>query len=217
MQRAGLLTCGSPKDVAAEPANWEKATAIFVATLWANNIHADTVRAVGTILDGEPAMAPDCKDARILEMVEMAAAEDWTVRIAWLLEKLGFTPVAEPPDLTRWSEISTIVTEEAKVAGHFLTCMAVHYPIFLPQEIKDWDDLLVRFGQELVAKGFPRDEVVALMTGAASEKIWTRASGEAAMSLKADCNADAKWYDNWVIYAPHALRSRLGAILFPSR
>lgn len=217
MQRAGSLACGgAPKDAAAEQASWQKGKAIFVATLWANAVPAETVRAVEASLGAEP--APDCKDERLLELVGMATDDDWTARIGRVLERLGFTIIAEPPDLTQWSAISTVVAEEAKIAGRFLSCMAVHYPVFLPEEVKDWDDLLVASGQQLVARGFPRDDVVGLLAGAASDRIWTRVSGEAAVALKADCNDDAKWYENWVIYfAPHALRSRLGAIIAPSQ
>lgn len=196
--RGVSLACPDIPAAADADAAWEKTKATLVATLRANWVSAATVKTIAESLDAVPA-APDCADEWLRGGAEQMAA-DWLGRVTAQLDGLGFSVVARPPQAADWEAIEAIVAEQAKAQGRLLECLAVRDPRFLPDEVNRWDSDLTKASLVLSAKGFDVEAIAALLSPATASSIWHPVTGEEATALKADCDTDMGWYDQWSMF-----------------
>ena len=194
--QAFVLAC----DVPAAPdaaAAWDKTKAVVVATLSFNRVTPDTVAQVKASLDSLPAET-DCADARLRGAAELIAS-DWVGWMTYQLEQLGFTIKTDLPDPAIWEAAKPIIVEQTEREARLLACLAVREPLLLPGEVNRWDKEVVATVERLVGYGFSHESILPLLRGIAVT-IWQPVDGQAAEALKADCDADAQWYEDWSMF-----------------
>ncbi len=207
--QAFVLACDvpAPTDVAAA---WDKTKDMVVATLTFNRATPDTVSHIKASLETLPTSV-DCDDERLRGAAERMAA-DWVGRMTYELEQLGFTIKAELPDPTIWEAAEPIIVEEVRREARLLACLAVREPLLLPVEVHRWDNEVVATVERLVEYGYTHERVLTLLRGV-SLNIWRPVDGKEAEALKADCDADTGWYDDWAMFNVPRIRQPVEDLL----
>jgi hypothetical protein len=186
--------CAGPKSPVANKANWEKAKAIFVATLWANDFPIVFVRTAQKSLDAPlPKAPPDCSNPALDGELGSASQEGWVAALETPLKGMDLTIITQPVDPAVWSRIKNLIVEDSAAEKRLLDCVAVTEPDELPGLVDDWDQMIGRIGQNFVAVGLPRDEVSSALSAADANTLWHRAAPDAEAELRDSCQKDKSW------------------------
>ena len=191
---AGTVACAAvwPASKATE-AEWAKAKAILIASLWANGFPIDFVRTANQRLDAPPPAAkPDCAhpDPAFAGELGWPSQSGWVEVIQQALKGMNMTVITDPVLPATWTTIKGMIAEVLPQERRLLDCVAVMYPETLPQMVHDWDAMIVKIDGSLVAVGLPRDDVGATLSGADANQLWHRAPTDAEAELRDSCVKD---------------------------
>ena len=173
-------------------AEWTKAKAIFIATLWANDFPIDFVRTATQRLDAAPAAKPDCTrvDSALAAELGMPSAVGWLEVIQDALKGMNLTVITDPIPPATWMTIKDTIAKALPDERRLLDCMAVRYHLTLPAMVHDWDAMIIKIGGSLAGAGLPRDEVGATLDSAEANQLWHRAAPDIEAELRDSCIKD---------------------------
>lgn len=209
-------SCAGPKSLAANADDWHKATAEFVATLWANDFPINFVRTAQQRFDGATAAKdPNCKDPALLSDLAYAAQVGWVKALEKPLQGMGLAIVTQPVGADSWAAVKTMIDNDLKAQKRLFACLAVTYTMELPGEIAGWDQMIHDLGIRLRAAGLPRDEVAAELSAANAASLWHRAPPNTEAGLRDSCAKDRSWADRQASLESRSLLSRVEKLLPP--
>ena len=177
----------------ANEAGWAQAKPILIATLWANDFPIDFVRTATQRLDAAPpAPKPDCKniDPALAGQLGWPSSAGWVEVIESSLKGMDLTVITDPIPPATWTAIKDLVAKALPGEKRLLDCVAVMYPETLPQNVHDWDEMIIKIGGDLAGTGLPRDEISATLSGAETNQIWHRVAPDGEAELRDSCRND---------------------------
>lgn len=191
---AAAATCAGPKSPARDEADWQKAKAIFIATLWANDFPINYVRTASQRLDKPTAGAkPNCSAPALAGQLGPADREGWVAALREPLDGIGLAIVEHPVAPAVWNQIKADFATEMPLQQRLFECVAVTAPAALPPSVNDWDEMLAGIGRKLVAAGLPRDDVSAQLSAADANSLWHRVAPDAEAGLRDACASEKAW------------------------
>ncbi len=205
-----------PDQRAVVDAAWDSGNRVLVASLWANGLPADAVRAIASRLAGaEPAADPiDCASDEVNYVIQRGAdAAWWTGQHAQTLKEVGLRTVEHPPTDAQWQDVKALFGTELPLQARAFACLAIFEPTLFPSIAHEWTGTVVAAGRAMVAAGLPRDEVVTLIDGAGLTALWHRAEPGAVADLKRSCADDKAWYERYSVFDMQGLSARVAKIL----
>lgn len=209
-------SCAGPKSPAANADDWHKATAEFIATLWANGFPINFVRTAQQRFDGAAAAKdPNCKNPALLSDLAYASQVGWVKALENPLQGMGLTIVTQPVDAATWAAIKTMIDTDLKAQKRLFACLAVTYAMELPGEIAGWDQTIEELSLRLVAAGLPRDEVAAELSAADAAGLWHRPPPNTEAGLRDSCAKDRSWANRQATLESRSLTSRVEKLLPP--
>lgn len=185
------LSCADAKSPARDDAAWQKATAVFIATLWANGFPDDFVKGA-TVRFAAPAKPADCSDHFAMGFSD-AERNGWEQAVERVFGALDLTVVSEPVPAETWTAIKAAIAAEIPRQSRMMECVGVTYPTLMPTMVHDWDQMIVQIGGKLVAVGLPRDEIAAALSPLEANAAWRRAPADKVADLAQACAADSEW------------------------
>ena len=187
-------SCAGPKSPAADAKGWAAATAMFVATLWANGFPIDFVRTVTVRLAAPPPSGkPACGDPALAGELAGASREGWVAAMRRPLAAMDLTIVAHPVDAATWNRIKALISQRSGEQKRLLDCVAVSSPEVLPAVVHDWDQMLGELRTRLDAAGVPRDETSAALSAGDANALWHRVAPAGEAELRDSCRKDKGW------------------------
>jgi len=177
----------------ANEAGWAEAKPILIATLWANDFPIDFVRtATQRLYAPPPAAKPDCAhiDPALAGSLGWPSSAGWVEVIEEGLKGMDLTVITNPIAPVTWNDIKGMIAKVLPDEKRLLDCVAVMYPETLPQNVHDWDEMLVKLGGDLVGTGLPRDEISATLSAAEANQLWHRVAPDGEAELRDSCRND---------------------------
>lgn len=192
--RAAALACAGADSPLRDDSAWDRAKAVFIATLWANGFAADFINDASARLDAAPsARKPDCDDPVTGADLAFVEGTGWGKEIERVFSSIDLTTIGTPVAPEQWQAIKGAVAAELPAQKRLLECIAVSLPSLLPTVVHDWDEMLGKVAGKLVAAGLPRDEIATVIGAAEANALWHRAPPEATAGLNASCAKDEAW------------------------
>jgi hypothetical protein len=209
-------SCAGAKSAAANEGDWHKATAVFIATLWANGFPINFVRTAQQRFDAaQPAKQPNCKDPALLSDLGYASQVGWVQALQTPLADMQLTVVTQPVAAPTWSTIKTMIDADAKAQKRLFACLAVTYTMELPGEIVAWDQMISGLSVRLVEAGLPRDEVASELSAVDGASLWHRAPPDTEAGLRDSCMKDRSWQNRQETLGTGALAANVEKLLPP--
>jgi hypothetical protein len=195
---AAAQVCADAKSPARDEAEWAKAKAVLVATLWASGFPTDFTNQATTRLSASaPAAKLDCGSDAVFAGFGDADHEGWLKDVGHGISGMDLTPVSQPVGDTQWQAIRNAIAREMPLQKRALECLATTMPGLILVAVHDWDEMLLKIGGKLVTAGLPRDQVAATLRAAEANSLWKRADPDGAAALAVSCAADNTWSDRF--------------------
>lgn len=206
------LSCAEAKSPARDEGQWQAATAMFIATLWANGFPADFVGSAAKRL-AAPTQAVDCNDDNAFTLFGEAEQDGWQMALRRVLDGLELTAVTEPVSDDAWSKIKAAFGDEEGRQKRLFECIGVTYPSLMPIMVHDWDNMVVKIGGKLVAAGLPRDEITTVLSGAEAGSLWHRVAADKVADARKSCDGDQEWQTRFNNFTFLSLDSTIDKLL----
>jgi hypothetical protein len=193
--------------------DWDQARATLVASLSAGGYPDDLVRDVDRRMSVQAKQAP-CDEAAAAKYEQSPIATgtlQWTER---LLGALGVA-IVTPPDKASWDRIAAVFEEQRKLQAREFACMAVTSPLDMPVPMAQWNQMIIAVGETLIARGYPKADVVAEIEAGDPNRLWQRVAEDERQALIADCEKDDDWAKRYYEYRSGTLQRDIEALLPP--
>lgn len=194
--------------------DWDETRATLVASLSAGGYPDDLVRDIDQRMSIQVKQAP-CDEAGAAKYEQSPIATgtmQWTER---LLRPLGVA-VVTPPDKASWEKIAAVFEEQRTFQARELMCLAVHSPLDMPYPMAKWNQMLIAVRETLIARGYPKADVVAEIEAADPNRLWQRVAEDERGALIADCEKDDDWSKRYYELRSGTLQRDIEALLPPA-
>jgi hypothetical protein len=206
------LSCAEANSPARDEGAWRAATAVFIATLWANGFPADFV-ASATARFAAPPLPVDCTDDNAFTLFGEAENDGWRMALRRTLDGLELTAVTEPVSGDAWSRIKAAIGDEEERQRRLFECIGVTYPSLMPVMVHDWDAMIVKIGGKLVAAGLPHDQITTVLSAAEAGSLWQRVEADKVADVRKSCDGDQEWQTRFNNFAFLSLGSTIDSLL----
>jgi hypothetical protein len=151
---AAAQVCAAAKSPARDGAEWAKARAVLLATLWANGFPTDFVNdATRRLNTSMPPSKPDCDDAAVIAEFGDADHEGWLKDVGHGISGMDLTPISEPVSDEQWQAIKDAIAKELPLQKRGLDCVGVTMPQLILVAVHDWDAMIIKIGGKLRPPG----------------------------------------------------------------
>jgi hypothetical protein len=221
-ERRTLLACvaSNPKGREAIQASWETGRRDLRAMLWATNFPADYIKRAGdktepSTLDKTSAQAtPDtarCADPVMVRLINGSLPDFWTGQYQNLFASIGVAIPQHAPSDAQWAAIRVVFEKHLPAQAEMLNCIALLQPRTIAFIMNDWADLVQQVAALLLTKGYPREEVIRLITAAEPNALLKAPADRACAG--AECEKPQEWQNRMMMLQPIGFKKSIREIV----
>ena len=194
--------------------DWDESRGTLVTSLSAGGYPDDLVRDIDRRMSIQAKQAP-C-DQAAATLYEQSPIATGTLKLVThgLLDPLGVA-IVSPPEEGSWDKIAAVFEEQRKLQAREFACMAVTSPLDLPRPMAEWNGMLFALGDILVARGYPRADVVAQIEAANPNRLWQAVAEGDRQALVDDCAKNDDWARRYYEFRSGSLQRDIEALLPP--
>jgi hypothetical protein len=195
--RAAYETC-APADK--RPGQWEEGAALLIASLHGAGLNANLASALEARLAASVVpVTIDCAGEQLMLYSGVSSGETWLDYHRTVLELNGIRIVEPGVRDARLEAVRSVVAEALPQQKRMLVCVSLFDPRSFLSTFWEWNGLVARAAQALVAAGFGPGDYGPFLDGALSRALFTPPADR--VEAAADCMADRAWLDRFSTFA----------------
>lgn len=207
--RAAYETC-APADK--RPGEWEAGADLLVGSLKGAGLSESVAAALDARLSAPVVpFAGDCAGEQVMLYSGVPAGESWADYHRKVLGLNGIKIVEPAVRDARLDAVRAVVEETLPKQKRMLVCISLFDPQNFLASYNDWNELVARAAQALIAEGFGADDYGSFLDGAQSRLLYELPADRVAAA--ADCMADQEWLDRFSTFAWYTFASDVEAAL----
>ncbi len=207
--RAAYETCAPAEK---RPGEWKAGSDLLIASLKGAGLDAAVAAALDVRLSAPVVpFAGDCAGEQIMLYSGVPAGGSWPDYHRDVLGKNGIKIVEPGVNDARLEAVRAVVEDTLPKQKRMLVCISLFDPQNFLAAYTDWNKLVAKAAQALIAEGIGQDTYGAFLDGAQSRLLYAIPADRKAAA--GDCMANQDWMDRFATFAWYTFASDVEAAL----